>query len=293
MMNKNTSRDHELYPLSLMSFGLSLVSLIVITFALLYHNNSEIHEWLLKVDATICVIFWSQLLFDLWRSNDRRHYLSYHWIDFVASVPLIGFLRYARIVQIFRIIRLFRQSRHVLSRLAQEPTETTFASLILLLTLIFTVGSTSMLMAESTDPNASINSISDAIWWVLVTISTVGYGDYFPVTFWGRVVAAAVIVSGIAIFGMIAGLVSSGIQKRHQAKAEEEADQDMRILLANQHQILAKLSAIEKRLDALDLDAQSTDAQDVDAPEREKDRETQEEKHRDARAENRDTPEDH
>ena len=76
-------------------------------------------------------------------------------------------------------------------------------------------------MVEAFESNASdsnIQSIPDAIWWAITTVTTVGYGDRFPVTAGGRAVAAVLMVLGIALFGFLAGSLASFFFERHEEK---------------------------------------------------------------------------
>ncbi len=246
-MKNFAASNHELNPMSLMAFVLSLMSLIIVTVSMVTARFTDTFQWLITLDTLICIVFWIQLSADLSRSTNRRAFLRRHWIDYVASIPIIEPLRFARLFQVFRIIRLMRNSQDVLARLANAPRETTFASLILLFTLLLTLGSTSILVVESQAPHANIDNASDALWWVFVTISTVGYGDLYPVTPWGRVIAMVVIICGVAIFGMVAGLVTSAITKRHQPNTEWQQ------LLENQQMLLDKIEQLEDRLDAQTL----------------------------------------
>ncbi|WP_087018884.1 potassium channel family protein [Thaumasiovibrio subtropicus] len=240
---KNFAPDeHQLHPMSLMAFALSLVSLIIVVVSMIAARYTDSFHWLIILDTFICLIFWFQLSIDLVRSRNKRRYLRQHWIDFIASVPIIEPLRFMRLFQIFRVIRLIRTSQDVLGQLSRAPKETTLASLILLLTLLLTLGSTFILLVEGNAPDATITNADDALWWVIVTISTVGYGDLYPVTNWGRIIAGIVIVSGVAIFGMVAGLVSSAIQKRHQVQPEWQQ------ILDNQERLLKRIDSLEQQL---------------------------------------------
>ncbi|WP_413111174.1 potassium channel family protein [Thaumasiovibrio sp. DFM-14] len=251
-MKKLSSRESDLTPMSLMTFALSLLSLIIVATSLLTARYTETYRWLVTVDSIICLTFWIQLTADLLRSANKTAYLKHHWIDYLASIPIIEALRFARLFQIFRIIRLLRHSQNILRQLAQAPRETTVACLLLLLTLIFSLGSTFILIVESDAPNATILNFNDALWWVMVTISTVGYGDLYPVTAAGRVIAGVIIISGVTIFGMVAGLVTSSIQRYHHIEKDPQTLRQLvevqQQLLDNQQQQQAQLRQLEQEL---------------------------------------------
>ena len=80
-----------------------------------------------------------------------------------------------------------------------------------------------MLRLESADSEANITTASDALWYTLVTISTVGYGDQFPVTNAGRLLGAFVIVVGVGIFGTLTGYLANAFLVTAQAEAAARA----------------------------------------------------------------------
>lgn len=75
--------------------------------------------------------------------------------------------------------------------------------------IVIFVGAVGMLDVERTAPGANIHNFGDALWWALVTVTTVGYGDTYPVTTDGRLIAAAVMVTGIAVLGVVTATVAT------------------------------------------------------------------------------------
>ncbi|WP_300175459.1 potassium channel family protein [uncultured Aliivibrio sp.] len=244
----------DLKPMSLMSLILSFLSLIVISSLLFVPLDHSSRTILITLDTIICALFIFQLSIDFFRSTNKPKYLKEHWIDFVASIPIIEPIRYARIFHILRVFRLLRSSRSLLKQIQSNRKEATIASILILMVTLISLGSVFMLMFEGKDPNANIHTAGDAIWWAFVTISTVGYGDHYPVTMAGKVLAVLVIISGVGIFGMISGLITSIItepSKLEQRKKEQEEkhhrNEILELLLQQQAEILKKLHNIENK----------------------------------------------
>ncbi len=252
MSKKADVIKHELNPMSLMSLVLSIVSLAIVTSLIFIPKTDDVYTLLFGIDTFICLFFWFQLLTDLFRSKQKWAYLKVHWIDFVASLPIIEQVRFARVIQVFRVMRLIRSSNQILHYIRSNRREATVASIFLLLTLLVTVGSALMLMIEGDIPESNIHNASDALWWVFVTISTVGYGDHYPVTTLGKILAAVIIVCGVGLFGMVAGLVSSMISDPGKLKHEKEQEhlhqQEWKQMLDIQQQLLMRLEQLENRL---------------------------------------------
>lgn len=236
-------------PMSLMSLILSFLALFVISGLLFAPIDQESRQVLIGLDFIICSIFLLQLTIDLIRSPDRSQFLKMHWIDFVASIPMIEPLRYARIFHILRVLLVIRSSKFIFDQLLRNRKETTLASIILLLVVLLTIGAGSVLVIESKAPNANITTAQDALWWAFVTISTVGYGDHYPVTTAGKFVASVVIICGVGIFGMISGLVTSLITSptKQQDQRSENKEKFLLQIIEQQQQIIERLDKLESK----------------------------------------------
>ncbi|MBW3697162.1 ion transporter [Vibrio sp. T187] len=235
--------------MSLMSLILSFLALFVISGLLFAPIDQESRQVLIGLDFIICSVFLFQLTIDLVRSSDRSQFLKTHWIDFLASIPMIEPLRYARIFHILRVILVIRSSQTIFTQLLKSRKETTLASIILLLVVLLTLGAGTVLVIEGKDPGANITTGQDALWWAFVTISTVGYGDHYPVTMAGKLVASLVIICGVGIFGMISGLITSLITSptEQQDQRSENKEKLLLQILDQQQQIIERLDKLEKQ----------------------------------------------
>ena len=147
------------------------------------------------------------------------------------------------------MILVIRSSRSLIKQLMVNRRETTLASILLLMVILLTIGSSLMLFVESKAPEANIQTGGDAMWWALVTISTVGYGDHFPVTNAGKILASGLIICGVGIFGMISGLITSLITSptEIQKKRSENKERLLLEVLERQQEILIRLEKIERQ----------------------------------------------
>ncbi|KOE81788.1 capsular biosynthesis protein [Vibrio alginolyticus] len=248
-MKEDNTKD-ETNPMNLLSLILSVMALFVISGLLFVPIDHNTRQVLIGLDLLICSIFMLQLIVDLIRSTDRVQYMKVHWIDFVASIPIIEQLRYARIFHILRVLLVIRSGKSILKQLMANRRETTLASILLLMVVLLTIGSSFMLFLEGKAPDSNIHSGGDALWWALVTISTVGYGDHYPVTDGGKVLAATIIMSGVGLFGMISGLITSLITSpdKHQTRRSENKEKLLIQLVEQQKQILVRIDQIETQL---------------------------------------------
>jgi len=153
---------------------------------------------------------------------------AYAIIDLLSFLPfyLPAFipidLRFLRILRLFRLIRVMKLGRYSdAMKMFHAVVAKTKEELLLALSILFIVlvlASSSMYYAEHDVQPEKFASIPDAMWWAVVTLATVGYGDIYPITPLGRFIGAVVVVTGIAIFALPAAILSAGFIEEIQEK---------------------------------------------------------------------------
>src|SRR3990167_6403728 len=131
-------------------------------------------------------------------------------IDLLAVMPFFHELRMLRVFILFRVLKLFRYAkslRRLLSILSSKKFE--FFTLIIFTMIVTMIASVLIYVMEANNPESPVDTLFDAVYWAVVTIFTVGYGDIIPVTSEGRVVAMVVIVLGIAVISFATSIVVS------------------------------------------------------------------------------------
>lgn len=109
--------------------------------------------------------------------------------------------------------------------------------------ILIWIAALAVLEAERGAPGANIENFGDAVWWAFVTITTVGYGDFYPVTWWGRVVAVLLMCGGIAVVGVVTATVSSWVIERAAATVGDDTEPATRGQVRELAQQLAAVSA--------------------------------------------------
>jgi voltage-gated potassium channel len=185
-----------------------LCALIVDTAIVLPPETSRLLNY---IDVAICIFFFFEFCIRFFKAENKLKFMAWGWIDLVSSIPMIGILRVGRIfrlIRLLRIIRAFRSTRKLVNHLFINKANGAFVSVFSIAILLLIFCSIAILQVE-TDPNSNIKTAEDAIWWAYVTITTVGYGDKFPVTTEGRVIAAILMTAGVGLFGTFTAYVSS------------------------------------------------------------------------------------
>ena len=185
-----------------------LISLIVTTFFVL---SDEVTVLLNYVDNVICIIFLVDFAIRFKKANNKLVFMKWGWIDLISSIPYIDFLRAGRVLRLIRLIRVFRAfkaTKLIFEHINRNKKQSALTSVALISFLMVIFSSIAILQFEK-DVNSNINTAEDAIWWSYVTITTVGYGDKFPITTEGRIIGAVLMTMGVGIFGTFTALVSS------------------------------------------------------------------------------------
>ncbi len=185
-----------------------LIALIIDTFFKIPDETSKLLNY---IDIVICIFFFIEFLIRFIQSPNKLKFMRWGWIDLISSIPMIGFLRAGRIfrlIRLLRIIRAFRSTKMFVEHIFKNKTEGTLTSVLVIAILLVIFSSIAILQVE-TDPNSNIKTAEDAIWWAYVTITTVGYGDKFPVTTEGRIIAAFLMTAGVGMFGTFTAYIAS------------------------------------------------------------------------------------
>ena len=187
---------------------LSLVNVVLI----IGLRDAATQNVVLAVDVVLSVVFLLDFIARFRRAPIRARYCfrEFGWADLLASLPFpeVKVLRIFRLVRVGRLLRR-RGVRGIGHRLLRDPAGSALFTLLLIAVLVLEFGSLLMLRLERGVPDANITTASDALWYVVVTMSTVGYGDEYPVSTAGRELGALVIVLGVGIFGTLTGYLAN------------------------------------------------------------------------------------
>ena len=140
-------------------------------------------------------------------------YLVHHPLDVIAvAVPAF---------RVLRVLRVLTAGQWLISRGSRLRVGRTATAVVFAVAFLTYLSSLAVLNAERGAKGADIESFGDAVWWSLVTMATVGYGDYVPVTTNGRIVAVGLMVVGISLLGLVGASVASAVVTRISGRAQE------------------------------------------------------------------------
>jgi voltage-gated potassium channel len=208
------------------------------------------HEALDLALTAVWVLLGADYLVRLVLARRRLRFVRRHLLDLlILVVPMFRPLRALRVVTVLGVLN--RQLRDDFRGRVAVYVGATVG-------LVGFVAALAVLEAERDAPDATITTFGEAVWWTITTVSTVGYGDRYPVTVEGRIVAATLMVAGIALLGVVTASIAAWFVENVRRAGEqvseevEEVSGDVEETQVQLAQVLAELRTISARLDALE-----------------------------------------
>jgi voltage-gated potassium channel len=168
---------------------------------------------LVAIEWGLTFVFCVEYGLRLWASPDRGYYFRHHLIDLISIIPPV---RGARLLRLLRLLRVASDLSRILSNSQLSSQRKLLGTVALFWAVVVAISSLGMYLAESA-VNPNVTSIFDSLWWAVVTITTVGYGDVSPVTSEGRLAAGVLMVLGIVLFSTLTAALTSALTSSSEA----------------------------------------------------------------------------
>jgi voltage-gated potassium channel len=238
------------YPMTLLGIAWLVVGIIVVT----ANVNGTVSTALVGTLFALWAILLAEYLVRLVVTPDRRGYLKRRWVEPVTVVAppfqgwhLIGIEKMGLLIQEGALRLEFILRHHSLFRVLGAAAGT------------LVLGAWLVMLFEGHAKGSNIHNYPDALWWAIVTVTTVGYGDRFPVTGGGRAVAVVLMLVGIGLIGTLTATVASVFVKEH-TDANREAYQKGHADLGQRLSVISdRLGDVERRLGATPADIAAVD----------------------------------
>jgi voltage-gated potassium channel len=225
MARNSTTPDVVNGPREVFIFALTIVSLVNIVLGLpigiLGYQQRQV---ILIIDAILTIFFLIDFGTRLKQARDRRRYFLHErgWLDLLGSLPGL------RILRLFRLVRAWALMRNVgpggiLRWLLRDRAQGALYAMTFLVILVLEFTGVMVLYFEPGAPNANITTGGDALWWGIVTVTTVGYGDQYPVTPGGRIVGVFLLVAGVVLFATLSGYLANAFLSPKRPSPDDPA----------------------------------------------------------------------
>ncbi len=218
----------KLFDVTLM--GCIVLSIFVVIAESVQSWNALIGSYLRVSEYVFTFFFTMEYVLRLYCSpHPRKYALSFFGlVDLLATLPfyigwIFGTARYLLVIRTFRLIRVFRvfklfnfldEGNRLLNAL-RASSQKIIVFFLFVLIMVISIG-TLMYMIEGQIPGTAFDNIPNSIYWAIVTLTTVGYGDITPVTPFGRFLSAVVMLLGYTIIAVPTGIVSASMIQEHQ-----------------------------------------------------------------------------
>lgn len=217
--DEQETSSYELFIAAISVF--SIVNIVLVLLPL----QEDIKNVILIVDAGLSLAFLADFLGRLLRARRKREYFfrQLGWLDLLGSLPFPG-LRLFRVFRVARVVRIIRRVglKALYAEFVRDRAAGALYVVLFLCLVVMQYSSIFELVTERHASQANITSATDAVWYVIVTITTVGYGDQYPVTNPGRIVGALTMIVGVGLFGVLTGFLANTFLAPKTKKSQEE-----------------------------------------------------------------------
>jgi hypothetical protein len=210
-------------PWEIFVLGVAILSILNLVLLILL-RNPDLDQVIEFMDFVLILIFLIDFLRRMHLATDTRAYLrhGYGWLDVMSIVPLLRIARVVRIAKVSRLVRRMGGPTATARVFFKDRASAGLYIVLLLALVVMEFGSIAVLWSERVNPDANITTAGDALWYSIVTMSTVGYGDKYPITEVGRLFGSGIIIVGVGVFGTLTGFLANAfIGPRSQPAADD------------------------------------------------------------------------
>src|SRR6266545_1283760 len=225
----------------MMILALAMIPLIIVP--LIVDLSPGLDRALVAIDYLVWAAFTVEYVIKLDLAPGRWRFVKANIPDLViVVVPMLRPLRVLRGARLLRLLRLARLIAFAVEGLSEVRAVLRRRGLSWVLLIALALIAAALVLSFERDmPNSNIHSYPDALWWAVTTITTVGYGDRFPMSPAGRGVAVVLMIAGIAMFGVITATIAAYF-------VEQKAEHEQGDLASRLDRILERLDTIEAGL---------------------------------------------
>ncbi len=241
---------------------LIIIDLILITLTLISEVGANLYYGIVVFDTALCIILIIEFITRLMDSDNKKRFLLKNWTELIAAIPfdliMLPFvlnnahLRIFKILKFIKVIALFSQFFETIDVFLKKTHLDEIFGVTLLVVLASTLG------LYLFDP--SINSLFDSLWFVLSTITTVGYGDVLPQSGLGKIIGLITLIVGVLIFSTVTGAIASYFARRVLMNEDfniTEHDDNIELLKENLSFNKKNLSEVHSKVYKIDNDVES------------------------------------
>ena len=224
--NAKTNPSDPLTVYELFVLAITIIAMLLWPIYLLTSINPQTKSIDFVLDSALSLFFLADFFYCFYRAENKRHYfLRRGWLDLLGSIPTLQILRPLRLARALQITKKIHQSGKsgVLNMVRSDISGTVFWATLLSTLFLLITAALLILHAEKQAVDATITTSSDALWWAISTVATVGYGDVVPVTANGRRLGAFLMTIGVLFVSVLTSSITASLFL-YRAQARPEVD---------------------------------------------------------------------
>ena len=243
--------------------ALILIDLVLITLTLISNVPENLYYGIVVFDTALCIILIIEFFTRFLDSDNKKRFILKNWTELIAAIPLdlimmpfvlsdAGLLRLFKVLKFIRVIALFSQFFETIDIFLKKTHLDEIFGVTLLVVLASTLG------LYLFDP--SITNLFDSLWFVLSTMTTVGYGDIMPQSGIGRIIGLIILIVGVLIFSTVTGAMASYFARRVLMNEDfniTENDANIELLKDDLSFNKKNLNEVHSKVDRIDSDVES------------------------------------
>ncbi|WP_131669062.1 ion transporter [Psychrobacter pygoscelis] len=242
-----------------------------------YYPNQQLFIWFENFSIVVFTIEYLLRLWSIVEQDPERNNWEQRWqwikspgalIDLIAIGPAylnfyvnidLRFLRILRLIRLLKLTRYFASMRILLVVLNKE--RGSFQAVLFILVILIVTASSGIYLVENQAQPDEFESIPKSMWWAVVTLTTVGYGDVIPITMAGKILGAIITILGVGLAALPAGILATGLANELSQRREELEQRFRELLLEGDLDLVRNQMKIENIRKELGLDKEQ--AQDI------------------------------
>lgn len=221
---------------------LTLADIVLLCYITFYSVSAQVMSDVFAFDFILCIVLWVEFIYSYRCAEDKRKYLDTNLLSIIGMLPIdFFFLRALRLIKLLQLIRIYAVSKddeEILINFLKK----TYLDKIIVIAIVFIFAITILIRFVDT----GINDIQTALWYILVSMTSTGYGDIVPVTVSGRLIGAIAMIGGILIFATVTAVISSIYVTKISKNSHDNLESKIEDLTSEIERLNEKIDELKK-----------------------------------------------
>lgn len=208
----------------------AFLNLINMGYQSFYKQTAEMYLYLNVFDTFVCCVFIFDWFKHLLRTDDKKKFLKWGWLDLLLAIPFTHGA-WAKYHVVLRLVRCVKSLKYIYDYFSKDDKTSKFVDCCIIGLTFILFSSVAIFNCEKHYPDANIKNLSDSLWWAAATVTTIGYGDRYPVSDIGRLIGGFVMLCGVGLYASFTGFIVSKFMSDDRIDQMVKDNEEMKTLL--------------------------------------------------------------